>query len=50
MLGHAISKLPHNYGMLRSLCPAAMSVRHGHHIRGKPHGIAKTIEQRLACK
>lgn len=50
MFTNAITKLPHNYGILKTLCPAAVSIRHGHHIRGKPHGIAKTIEQRLECK
>lgn len=25
-----------------------VNVRHGHHLRGKPPGVAKTIEERLA--
>lgn len=50
MFTNAIAKLPNNYGILKTLCPAAVNIRHGHRIRGKPHGIAKTIEQRLECK
>lgn len=50
MFPNAVAKLPLNYGILKTLCPVAISVRHGHRIRGKPHGIAKTIEQRLECK
>lgn len=46
MFGNAIGKLPHNYGILRTICPVVTAVR-GHKVRGKPYGIAKTIEQRL---
>lgn len=50
MFGNAIAKLPHNYGILRTLCPAVTAVRHGHRIRGKPFGVAKSLEQRIECK
>lgn len=50
MFGNAIAKLPCNYGILKTLCPLVAAVRHGHRIRGKRFGIAKTIEQRLKCK
>lgn len=50
MFGNAIAKCPHTYGIIKKLCPVAISIRHGHRLRGKPHGVAKTIEERLACK
>lgn len=50
MFGSVIAKLPPNAGVLKTICPAITTVRHGHRIRGKPVGVAKTIEQRLKCK
>lgn len=50
MFGIVIAKLPNNYGMLNALRPVVTAVRHGHRMRGKPPGVAKTIEQRLECK
>ena len=32
---------------LRSSSPLILTSRHGHTVRGKPPGVAKTIEQRL---
>lgn len=52
MLGKAVSKIPHNYGLLKLTNPltAITAIRHGHRLRGKPVGVAKTIEQRLECE
>lgn len=50
MFGNAIVKLPQNYGILKTICPAITAVRHGHRLRGKPFGVAKTIERRLQCE
>lgn len=50
MFGIAIAKLPNNYGIFEALRPVVTAVRHGHRMRGKPPGVAKTIEQRLECK
>lgn len=50
MFGNAIAKLPHNYGLLKNLCPAALAGQRGYRLRGKPPLVAKTIEQRLHCK
>lgn len=46
MLSNAFAKLR----ILKSACPAVVSVRHGHRIRGKPYGVAKSIEERLESK
>lgn len=50
MFGRVIAKLPPNAGVLKTICPSVVAIRHGHHMRGKPVGVAKTIEQRLKCK
>lgn len=50
MFGNAIAKLPHTYGLLRVLCPAAVTTRRDFRTRGKPPLEAKTLEQRLQCK
>lgn len=50
MFGNVIAKLPQTYGILKALCPAVTTVRHGHRIRGKPVGVARTIEQRIKRK
>lgn len=50
MFGRVIAKLPPNNGVLKTIRPSVTAVRHGHHIHGKPVGVAKTIEQRLECK
>lgn len=49
MIGNAVLKLPFSSSLLRIISPAAtnIAVRHGHRIRGKPPGVARTIEQRL---
>lgn len=51
MLGKAALKLPLNCGLLKLINPltATTAIRHGHRLRGKPVGVAKTIEQRLEC-
>lgn len=50
MFGNVIANLSRQYAILKTVCPALRTVRQGHRIRGKPPGIAKTIEQRLQCK
>lgn len=50
MFGNAIAKLPHNYAVLKTLCPVAVTGQRGFRTRGKPPLVAKTLEQRLQCK
>lgn len=50
MFGRVIAKLPPNNGVLKLVCPSVTAVRHGHHIHGKPIGVAKNIQERLECK
>lgn len=49
MLQSPVLKLPLACNLLRIVCPAAtnINIRHGHQLRGKPPGVARTIEQRL---
>lgn len=51
MIGSNLLKLPLNCGFMLKKLPQSISincVRHGHRLRGKPPGIARTIAQRLA--
>lgn len=52
MFRKAIINLPQKCGFLKSIHPAAttIAVRHGHRLRGKPVGVAKSIEERIQCK
>lgn len=50
MFGRVIAKLPPNSGVLKTICPTVTAIRHRTRLRGKPVGVAKTIEQRLECK
>lgn len=52
MIGNTISKLPLNCGISRLIQQSIVKIpiRHGYQLRGKPFGVAKSLQERLQCK
>lgn len=52
MIGNTISKLPLNCGITKLIQQSIVKIpiRHGYRLRGKPFGVANSLEERLKCK